>query len=114
MDLERLKRYAEYYNKQDGRKYPCSNQIVRCAIVTDDKDKAINFMKDKSIAEEKRSAYGIEWTLDNNEIWIWRNWNESCKGFRFYKVAIDKDINEEKFRMVDRCCGLYCCSVEII
>ena len=53
MDLKRLKRYAEYYNKQNGCKYPCSNQIVRCAIVTEDKNKAINFMKDKSIAKEK-------------------------------------------------------------
>ena len=36
MDLKRLEHYREYFNKQKGRKYPCSNQIVRCAIVTND------------------------------------------------------------------------------
>ena len=42
MDLKRLEHYREYFNKQKGRKYPCSNQIVRCAIVTNDRDKAVD------------------------------------------------------------------------
>ena len=28
---------------------------------------------------------------------MWRRWNENCKGYRFYKVAIDKNINDEIF-----------------
>ena len=32
MDLKVLKEYANYFNKQEGRQYPCSNQIVTCAV----------------------------------------------------------------------------------
>ena len=52
MDLKRLEHYREYFNKQKGRKYPCSNQIVRCAIVTNDRDKVVNFMSDKEVVKK--------------------------------------------------------------
>ena len=42
---------------------------------------------------------------------MWRRQNENCKGYRFYKVAIDKNINDEIF---DLLVLPYCCSMEII
>lgn len=55
--IEILERHREYYNKQEGRKYPCSNQIVRCGIFTRDRDKAIEFMKDKIDRDIDRNIY---------------------------------------------------------
>lgn len=112
--LEVLEHYKEYFNNQEGRKYPCSNQIVRCYIATD-RDKAISYMKDKNIVNVKEGKNWIEWTLDNGEIWMWRNLNESCRGYRFYKMAVDRHIDADIFRMiVIPCASLYCCSMEII
>ena len=113
--LEALKKFKEYYDTQEGRKYPCSNQIVVCGIITDDRNLAIDFMKDKPVVETYLRKDGITWRLDNGEKWVWRHWNESCRGHRFYKVAIDKFIRREIFEyLVQPYCGLYCCSVEII
>lgn len=54
MDIKILEHYKTYFDKQEGRKYPCSNQIVRCAIVTDDRNKAIKFMSDKNIKKKEK------------------------------------------------------------
>lgn len=60
MDLKRLEYYREYFNKQKDRKYPCSNQIVCCAIVTNDRDKAVNFMSDKEVVKKlERKDYAV-------------------------------------------------------
>ena len=115
MDLKKLEHYKEYFNKQKGRKYPCSNQIVRCAIVTNDRDKAVDFMSDKEVIKKLERKDYAAWLLDNGEQWMWRRWNEKCRGYRFYKVAIDKNINDEIFNLlILPYCALYCCSMEII
>lgn len=114
MNREVLERYAEYYNKQEGRPYPCSNQIVACGVITKDKDKALSVMKDKGAVIRRNSFNHIEWEL-NNEKWIWRNWNESCRGCRFYKVIVDENVDENVFcYLVLPLCANYCCSFEII
>ena len=95
MDLKRLEYYREYFNKQKGRKYPCSNQIVRCAIVTNDRDKVVDFMSDKEVVKKLERKDYAAWLLDNGEQWIWHKWNENCRGYRFYKVAVDKNIKDE-------------------
>ena len=66
MDLKRLEHYREYFNKQKGRKYPCSNQIVRCAIVTNDRDKAIDLMSDKEVVKKLERKDYAAWLLENN------------------------------------------------
>ena len=115
VSLERLKQFAEYYNNQEGRKYPCSNQIVRCGVVTDNREKAINYMKNKNVVCKRETRDQIEWILDNGERWMWRNWNDSVRGYRLYKVAIDRWTDKDVFNMIiNPKCGLYCCSVEII
>ena len=47
MNKEILEHYVEYFNNQKGQKFPCSNQIVCCAIVTNDKEKALKVMEQK-------------------------------------------------------------------
>lgn len=114
MDREVLERKAEFYNKQEGRKFPCSNQIVTCGVITHDRDKALSVMDRKGATVKSQSHYGIEWEL-NNERWIWRHWNENCRGYRFYKVIVDEDINDDVFRyIVAPCLANYCCSFEIM
>ena len=115
VSLERLQQIAEYYNKQEGSKYPCSIQIVCCGIVTNDREKAINFMKDKDVIEKRETSNSIKWFLNNGEIWVWRNWNDLIRGDRLYKVAIDRWTDENMLNMIILPkCSSYCCSMEII
>lgn len=90
--LKILEDYKEYFDKQIGRKNPYSNQNVLCGIITTDKNKAINFMKDKNTIYKIERNDEIIWFLDNGEKWMWRNWNVNHRGYRFYKIAVDKLI----------------------
>ena len=113
--LEVLEDYKKHFDKQTGRKYPYSNQIVLCGIITADKNKAIDFMKDKNVVDKKERRDEIIWFLDNGEKWMWRNWNINHRGYRFYKIAVDKVIEMELFKLVVvPKCSSYCCSFEII
>lgn len=113
MDRKILERKAEFYNKQEGRKFPCSNQTVVCSIITKDKDKALSVMEEKgAVIKRMRNDY-IEWGL-NNERWLWRNWNMNHRGYRFYKILVDKDIDDELFEFARIKSYSYCCSMEII
>lgn len=117
VDIRELEYIRDHFNKQEGCKYPCSNQCVRCGIVTDDKEKAIKFMENKSVVEKREYDHGnvIKWFLENDEIWLWRNWNCNCRGYRFYKVAVDKNISRELLDLfVIPFASMYCCSFEII
>ena len=114
MDRKILECKAEFYNKREGKKFPCSNQVVLCGIITDDRDKALSVMNKKGATIKLQYPHRIEWVL-NNERWLWRNWNESCKGYRFRRVIIDENVDENVFRdFVLPCCANYCCSFEII
>lgn len=113
--MEQLRKFKEYYDKQEGRKYPCSNQIVKCGIITKDRNLAMDFMKNKNVVKKWERKDEIMWELDNGEQWLWKNWTGNCRGYRFYKVAIDKMIDKDLFNYFVRpYCSLYCCSVEII
>lgn len=113
MDKKILEHYVEYFSKQEGRPYPCSNQIVVCAVITKDRDKALSVMEEKGAVIKRQSYNGIEWEL-NNERWLWRVWNENARGYRFYKVLVDENVDENLFRFVIVYSDLYCCSMEII
>lgn len=115
MNQKVLEHYIDHFNKQVGQKYPCGNQIVLCGIITNNRDKALDFMKDKKIIEKREQQYQIDWVLDNGERWQWRKWNTNCRGCRFYKIAIDESISDELFKaIVAPYCSPYCCSMEII
>lgn len=110
-----LKRIAKLYNKQKGQKYPCSNQIVKCGVITRDKDKALSIMSSKGATLIKKGSYFLEWEL-GNEKWIWTYWSYNLRGYRFYKIIVDKntDMSDDDFQSVLNSCGLYCCSFEIV
>lgn len=113
MDKKILEHYQEYFNNQEGRPYPCSNQTVVCAIITKDKDKALSVMEERGAVIRRQSRNHIEWKL-NNERWLWQNWNINCRGYRFYKMLIDEDIDEDLFNYAMIFGDIYCCSMEII
>ena len=112
MTQEVLKHYVERFNKQKGNPYPCSNQTVVCGIITN-RDKAISIMEERGAVIKKQCHNYIEWEL-NNERWLWRNWNMNHRGYRFYKILVDKNIDDELFEFVRIKSSLYCCSMEII
>ena len=113
--IEELMKFKEYYDKQVGQKYPCSNQIFKCGIITKDRNLAIDFMKNKNVVKKLERIDEIMWELDNGEKWKWMNWTTNCRGYRFYKIAIDKTIDRDLFyNLVLPYCANYCCSVEII
>ena len=113
MDREVLEQYTEYFNKQKGRQYPCSNQIVVCGVITNDRDKALYIMEEKGAVLIGQCYNNIKWEL-NNEIWVWKRWNEVMRGHRFYKVIVDQAIDENLFRWARIYCSSYCCSMEIV
>lgn len=111
---ERLLHHAEYFNKQEGQRYPCSNQIVCCGVVTRDREKALRIMAEKGATLLITSRHRLIWEL-NSERWIWQFWSENSRGYRFYKIMIDDTITNKLFDYVIRpCCHLYCCSMEVI
>lgn len=124
MDRKVLERKAEFYSRQEGRKFPRSNQIVTCGVITHDRDKALSVMDKKGAVVISQSRYRIEWKVPcsvaernghNNERWVWRNWSESCRGHRFYKVIVDENIDDDIFRyIIAPHLANYCCSFEII
>lgn len=114
MDRKILERCASFYNKQNGQKYPCSNQNVICGIITNDRNKALTVMENKGAIIKYQNTHQIRWMLDNEE-WIWMSWNERSKGRRLYKVIVDENIDEDVFRVIfTPFFHHYCCSFEII
>ena len=113
MDRKILEHYVGHFNKQEGRPYPCSNQIVVCAVITKDRDKALSGMEERGAVIKRQSYNSIEWEL-NNERWLWRTWNENARGYRFYKILVDENVDENLFHFVTVYSSLYCCSMEII
>ena len=113
MDREILEQYAEYFNKQKGNPYPCSNQTVACGVIINDQKKAISVMEQKGATLISQNYDRIKWIL-NNEVWLWRNWNTNYRGYRFYKLIVEQDIDERMFDWVRAYGSLYCCSMEIV
>ena len=110
------KELTEYYSKQEGQNYPCSNQIVVCGFVAlyqSDWERFAHNYKVK-IARQYHSIEIKEIILKNNERWIWINpSNYSIRGYRFYKVLADKNINK---KIIEEAilpqCSFYCKSFE--
>ena len=92
------KKLTEYFSKQEGQNYPCSNQVVVCgfiALYRSDWERFVHDNKDK-IARQYRNTMGEEILLNNNERWVWIAPSRgSIRGYRFYKVLADKNINKK-------------------
>lgn len=104
-----------YFNQQEGREYPCSNQIVICTYITDNLQDIYNYLNKNNIIPTRKLKNYIEWQ-ENNERWIWFPIKHNIRGYRFYKVKISKDYNNKEIleQVIIPCCNLYCCSWEII
>ena len=107
------KKLTKYFSKQEGQSYPCSNQEVVCGFVSLDLNDWKKFLKnlDKEITWKTRQFQAV---LSNNERWVFINPNQNnARGYRFYKVLVNKDINkkiiEEKILPQ---CSFYCKSFE--
>lgn len=110
---QRKKKISDYFNNQEGDKYPCSNQIVICGFVTKDDSKWKEFInQNKNNIQQLRER---EVRFKNGEKWVRVPISESIRGYRYYKAKVDKNI-DEKFleQIILPCCSHYCCSFEWI
>lgn len=115
MNKEYLNHLKDYYNNQKGQKYPCSNQIVKCAVITRNREKAIKYMYEHCAVMIKNTYNRIEWLKDYNEEWVWMPWTESSRGYRFYKIIIDEDFDDKIFnKLISPRLANYCCHIEIM
>lgn len=111
MTEEEMKLISEKINKQEGRKYPCSNQIVVCGFFSTDEDwnNFVNNNLDK-IQQKDRVVF------TNKE--QWRHFSHidySQRGNRFFKIKVSRNINCEIFlNYIYPYCSLYCKEIEWI
>lgn len=103
----------EFFNNQEGDKYPCSNQMVVCGFVTEDDDKWKEFInQNKDNIQQLRER---EVRFKNGERWVRVPISESVRGYRYYKAKVDKAINKKFLEAcILPCCSHYCCEFEWI
>ena len=64
---------------------------------------------------EKHLCIGrISWYLANGERWDWRHLDDGARGYRYYKAAVDEDIDMETFRSFVLPGCIYCYYMEVI
>ncbi len=78
-----------------------SNQIVKCIIFSNNKDKAVaklNEIKEEKIAQDIQVTYSVlskiynEIRFSDGEEWIVLSANDSVRGYRWRKAWVDKDV----------------------
>ena len=113
MTEEEMKLISERINKQEGRKYPCSNQIVVCGFFSTDEEwnNFVNNNLDKIKTRKKDRVI-----FANKEQWYHFNYiNYSQRGYRFYKIKVSSNVNRELFlNCIYPYCSLYCKEIEWI
>lgn len=113
MTEEEMKLISERINKQEGRKYPCSNQIVVCGFFSTDEewDNFVNNNLDKIKTRKKDMVM-----FANKEQWYHFDYiNYSQRGYRFYKIKVSRNVNRELFLdCIYPYCSLYCKEIEWI
>lgn len=114
LTIEEMKHISDEISKQEGQNYPCSNQIVTCG-----------FFASKEIWDEfcDKNKYRIKERIAKNcirfedgETWRWYSeYNGNIRGFRFYKIKVDSNVNREVFlHCIYPCCVNYCKEIEWI
>jgi hypothetical protein len=110
---EERDKISNYFNKQEGRPCPISNQVVICGYVTTDEDKWNNFVKEnmKDIIRRRKDSF----VLKDKEVWHRIPLSFSVRGYRYYKIKVDKNINRKFLeQIILPCCNNYCCDFEWI
>ena len=110
---EEMKLISERINKQEGRRYPCSNQIVVCGCYSTDEEwnNFVNNNLDKIKTRKKDRVI-----FANKEQWYHFDYiNYSQRGYRFYKIKVSRNVNRELFlNCIYPYCSLYCKEIEWI
>ena len=113
MTCEEMTLISEQINKQEGRKYPCSNQTVICGFFSteEDWDKFVNDNLDKiKIQQKDRVIF-----CDKEQWYRFDYINYSQRGYRFYKIKVSRDIDIEIFlNYIYPYCCMYCNEIEWI
>lgn len=111
LSIEEMNNISYKINNQEGRKYPCSNQIVTCGFFST-KERWDEFLEANKNKIKWRAVDMAE--FDNGEKWRYFNFTQfSYRGFRFYKIKIDCCVNREVFlQCIYPCCLLYCKEIE--
>lgn len=113
MTQEEMNKISNHFNNQEGRSYPISNQIVCCGYVTEDKNKWNDFIKENTgnIVWKRKDDF----MLKNEERWCRIPVSSSVRGYRYYKIKVDKNV-DRKFleQIILPCCSNYCCDFEWI
>lgn len=113
MTEEEMKSISGKINKQEGRKYPCSNQNVVCGFFStyEDWNNFVNNNLDKIKIRQKDRV-----VFSNEERWYHFSYaNYSCRGYRFFKIKVSRNINREIFlNYIYPYCSLYCKEIEWI
>lgn len=86
------KKLTDYFSKQEGQNYPCSNQTVLCGFCTSNFKEWEKF-RDSQKDYIKKQKFSI--TLKNGEKWNYINSYLDIKGYRLYKVLVDKTLDEK-------------------
>lgn len=113
---ELLEYYKNYFNNREGQAHPCGNQIMICAIITHNVELAEKVMREKgAVPLRKFSHIERRWKL-NDENWLWKSnmANDQNRGYRFYKVIVDRNLSKKEIQQIIIPCNIYCCSFEII
>lgn len=100
----------KFINSCNSRKPLCLDYQYPHHIITKDRDKAIKFMKQKNATPIAIGKKYCEWRL-NEEIWVWKQYNQRERGIRFFQIVIDKDIDFEFLDWV-MIASYYCFSAE--
>ena len=108
-----IERVTADISRQEGRKYPCSNQIVTCGFFSDD-GKWQDFVNENKYKLKYNRKDSI--CLADDEIWHhFSMTNYSCRGYRFYKIKVDRNINRWIFyENIYPYCSMYCKEIEWI
>lgn len=105
-----------WVSKQEGRPYPCSNQIVKKSIILRDSSRIAAFEQAYPHFVCYRRTRGWDTRYINprtEELWQVIIASENCRGYRHYKAIINSAIDEDIFNIVIApCMSGYCCNVE--
>lgn len=111
---EERDKISNWINNQKGQFYPCSNQVVCCGFVSDDNYKWHDFIEENKENIEKLTKR--DFILKNKERWVKIPISESVRGYRYYKIKVDRNIDDINFleQIILPCCANYCCELEWI
>lgn len=113
LTIEEMRIITENINSQEGRQYPCSNQTVVCGIFTTrDRFEEIAFKSRNRIIKRTRDEL---WYANEHWIFFDKSKPYNARGYRFYKLKVDSDIDKKTFlENIYPYCSLYCKEIEFM